>query len=175
MDIAFILMVLDIERLGYYFYSKVNTPRARLDVVFTFMPGRDPLLQRWLVVGRPGVTWNTLVVAGVALDSKHCYVLLEPDPDLAVHRINGRLRLDLYLAQYEKREVYLFSLYTAAPDIPQSTAHRKIAEMEKRGLVTREIPRPDGRRVAISMTAQGLAIVDRLLDRIIELWEGGKS
>ncbi|WP_140159612.1 MULTISPECIES: hypothetical protein [Sphingobium] len=83
--------------------------------------------------------------------------------------------LDLYLAQYEKREVYLFSLYTAAPDIPQSTAHRKIAEMEKRGLVTRDIPRPDGRRVAISMTAQGLAIVDRLLDRIIELWEGGKS
>jgi DNA-binding HxlR family transcriptional regulator len=83
--------------------------------------------------------------------------------------------LDLYLAQYEKREVYLFSLYTAAPDIPQSTAHRKIAEMEKRGLVTRDIPRPDGRRVAISMTAQGLAIVDRLLDRIIELWEGWKS
>lgn len=80
--------------------------------------------------------------------------------------------LDLYLAQYEKREVYLFSLYTAAPDIPQSTAHRKIAEMEKRGLVTRDIPRPDGRRVAISMTAQGLAIVDHLLDRIIVLWEG---
>jgi DNA-binding MarR family transcriptional regulator len=83
--------------------------------------------------------------------------------------------LDLYLAQYEKREVYLFSLYTAATDIPQSTAHRKIAEMEKQGLVTRDIPRPDGRRVAISMTARGVAIVDHLLDRIIGLWESGKS
>lgn len=83
--------------------------------------------------------------------------------------------LDLYLAQYEKREVYLFSLYTVATDIPQSTAHRKIAEMEKQGLVTRDIPRPDGRRVAISMTARGVAIVDHLLDRIIGLWESGKS
>lgn len=83
--------------------------------------------------------------------------------------------LDLYLAHHEKREVYLFSLYTAAPDIPQSTAHRKVAEMEKQGLVTRDIPRPDGRRVAISMTTCGIAIVESLLDRMIALWEGGKS
>jgi len=86
-------------RAGYYFYSKVNTSRARLDVVFTFMPGRDPLLQQWPVVGRPGVIWNTLLVSGVALNAKYCYVLLEPHSALAVNRINGRLRLDLYLAQ----------------------------------------------------------------------------
>jgi len=83
---------------GYYLYSKFNTDRARLDVVFTFVPGRNPSLQRWSVIGRPGMAWNTLVISGVALDAKHCYVLLEPNPTLAVNRTGGRLRLDLYLA-----------------------------------------------------------------------------
>jgi len=86
-------------RVGYYLYSKINTDRARRDVAFTFTPGRRPSLKRWPVVGRPGMNWNTLLISGLALDAKHCYVLLEPRPELAVNRINGRLRLDLYLAQ----------------------------------------------------------------------------
>ncbi len=86
-------------RVGYYLYSKVNTNRARLDIVFTITPGREPLVRRWPVIARSGISSNTLLVSGVALDAKHCYVLLEPHPALAVNRINGHLRLDLYLAQ----------------------------------------------------------------------------
>jgi hypothetical protein len=85
--------------VGYYLYSKVNTDRARLDIVHTITPGREPLVRRWPVVARSGVSSNALLVSGVALDAKHCYVLLEPNFALAVNRINGRLRLDLYLAQ----------------------------------------------------------------------------
>jgi hypothetical protein len=86
-------------RVGYYLYSKVNTNRARLDIAFTITPGREPLMQRWPVVARSGISSKTLLVSGVALDAKHCYVLLEPNSALAVNRVNGRLRLDLYLAQ----------------------------------------------------------------------------
>ena len=86
-------------RVGYYLYAKVNTERARLDLAYTVTPGREPLLQRWPVVAQPGISSNTLSISGVALDSKHCYVLLEPNPSLAVNRVNGQLRLDLYLAR----------------------------------------------------------------------------
>jgi hypothetical protein len=86
-------------RVGYYVYSKMNTNRARLDIVYTIMPGREPLVRRWPVVAGPGISPNSLLVSGVALDAKHCYVLLEPRSALAVNRINGHLRLDLYLAQ----------------------------------------------------------------------------
>ena len=86
-------------RVGYYVYSKVNANRARLDLVHTMTPGREPLVRRWPVVAGPGISSNTLLVSGVALDAKHCYVLLEPNSALAVNRINGHLRLDLYLAQ----------------------------------------------------------------------------
>jgi hypothetical protein len=59
-------------RVGYYLYAKVNTERARLDVAFTIAPGREPLVRRWPVVARSGISSNTLSISGVALDAKHC-------------------------------------------------------------------------------------------------------
>src|SRR5262249_30962006 len=35
----------------------------------------------------------------VALDAKRCYVMLEPNPWLPENRVNGRLKLDLYIAK----------------------------------------------------------------------------
>ncbi|WP_426422610.1 hypothetical protein [Bradyrhizobium genosp. A] len=84
--------------VGYYLYTKVNTDRARLDLVFTIRPLHEPLVQRWPVVGGPAIP-SSLRVSALALDARHCYVLLEPDPSLPESRINGRLKLDLYLSR----------------------------------------------------------------------------
>ena len=83
--------------VGYYLYSIINEGQKRLHVVFTIAPHRDPLVQRWPVVARSGAG-SSLVVSGVALDAKRCYVLLEPSPGRAENRVNGRLKLDLYVA-----------------------------------------------------------------------------
>jgi hypothetical protein len=83
--------------VGYYLYNSVNEAQKRLHVVFTIAPHREPLVQRWSLVARSGA--GSLVVSGVALDAKRCYVLLEPSLDRAENRVNGRLKLDLYVAK----------------------------------------------------------------------------
>jgi hypothetical protein len=84
-------------RVGYYLYSQQNTKVRH--IAYTITPGREPLVRRWPVVARSGISSNTLWISGVALDANHCYVLFEPHPGLPVNRVNRRLRLDLYLAQ----------------------------------------------------------------------------
>ncbi|WP_150295586.1 MarR family transcriptional regulator [Sphingobium estronivorans] len=74
--------------------------------------------------------------------------------------------LDLYLARHEKRGVYLWSLYMAAHVSP-STAHRRVLEMEKQGLVMRELSDQDRRCIGIEMTEGGVDKVNSLLDRLI--------
>jgi len=71
--------------------------------------------------------------------------------------------LDLYLARYEQREVYLWPLCVAS-HCPQSTAHRKIVDMERQGLVVRSQGDQDKRRINIKMTGDGIELMDRLLD-----------
>ena len=63
--------------------------------------------------------------------------------------------LDLYAAHHEKRDMYLWPLCMAA-NTPFSTAHRKIGEMEREGLVVRDMTARDRRRIGIRMTEQGL-------------------
>jgi hypothetical protein len=76
--------------------------------------------------------------------------------------------LDLYLAHHERREVYLWPLCMAA-NTPLSTAHRKIGEMERHGLVVRDLSARDRRRIGIKMSEEGLSTISRLLDRIDEI------
>jgi hypothetical protein len=76
--------------------------------------------------------------------------------------------LDLYLAHHERREVYLWPLCMAA-NTPLSTAHRKIAEMERRSLLVRETTAHDRRRISVRMTDEGLSKVTKLLERIDDI------
>ncbi len=73
--------------------------------------------------------------------------------------------LDLYLAHQEDRATYLWSLCMAA-HIPTSSAHRKIAELTKKGLLTRSADGDDGRRVSVGLTEECRARLDALIDKI---------
>jgi hypothetical protein len=75
--------------------------------------------------------------------------------------------LDLYLARYEDREVYLWPLCIAS-HCPLSTAHRKVLLMERSGLVVRANKGRDRRRTHVTMTDEGAAIMDWLLDRMTD-------
>lgn len=77
--------------------------------------------------------------------------------------------LELYVAEHERRATYIWSLCTAA-HIPFSTAHRKVALLEERGLLAREPAVRDRRRVSVRMTREGFVAVDGLLDCFLEIW-----
>jgi hypothetical protein len=83
--------------VGYYLSTKINTDRARLDVLFTLTPRHEPLVRRWPVVSGSAAS-RGLTITTVALDAKRCYVLLEPNSSLAENRVKGRLKLDLFIA-----------------------------------------------------------------------------
>jgi DNA-binding MarR family transcriptional regulator len=82
--------------------------------------------------------------------------------------------LDLYMAHHEQREVYLWPLCMAA-NTPLSTAHRKIGEMERRGLVVRDMTARDRRRIGVRMTDEGLSKITSLLDRIDAICHGSSG
>jgi DNA-binding MarR family transcriptional regulator len=71
---------------------------------------------------------------------------------------------DLFLAHHEQREIYLWSLCMVA-NTSVATAHRKIAKLARLGMVTREMPARDRRRVGVKMSESGLEHMNRLLDR----------
>jgi DNA-binding MarR family transcriptional regulator len=73
--------------------------------------------------------------------------------------------LDLYIAHQEQRLIYLGSLCVAA-NVPASSAHRKISDMMRRGLLDRSADEGDGRRVTVSLAPDAYRMMDRLLDRI---------
>lgn len=73
--------------------------------------------------------------------------------------------LDLYVAQHEDRDVYLWPLCMGA-HAPVSTAHRKLSDMEKDGLLSREISITDRRRTRVKLTPRGIDLVGTLIDRI---------
>jgi hypothetical protein len=75
--------------------------------------------------------------------------------------------LDLYLARFEQREVYLWPLCIAS-HCPLSTAHRKVLFMERRGLVVRSKIGRDRRRINVAMTNRGVDIMAKILDRITD-------
>ncbi|GAA0309321.1 hypothetical protein GCM10009087_19210 [Sphingomonas oligophenolica] len=73
--------------------------------------------------------------------------------------------LDLYLAHQEGRKIYLWSLCMAS-HVPTTSAHRKITELTRKGLLVRHADGADGRRVSIELTEQCLSRLDGLLDSI---------
>jgi len=73
--------------------------------------------------------------------------------------------LDLYLAHLEGRKTYLWSLCMAS-HVPTTSAHRKIAELTKKGLLTRSADGQDGRRVAVGLTQGCISLLDDLIDRL---------
>jgi DNA-binding MarR family transcriptional regulator len=89
----------------------------------------------------------------------------------------------LYLAECEHRTLHAWSLCLAS-QVPASTAHRKIRELERDGLVLcrrgaspengteRSRRQRDHRYVRVSLTEEGRAKIVRLLDRLVSLWGG---
>jgi len=89
----------------YYVFSQYSDAQyvddaepGRASTLFTITPDKTPLMQRWPVVPRPGVDMNALDILDVVVDERRCLVLLEPKSWLKSNRVNGRLRLDVYVA-----------------------------------------------------------------------------
>lgn len=91
----------------------------------------------------------------------------------------------LYLAECERRTLHAWSLCLAS-QVPASTAHRKIGELERDGLVLcrrgaspengaeRSRRQRDHRYVRVSLTQEGRAKIVRLLDRLVSIWGGAR-
>lgn len=73
--------------------------------------------------------------------------------------------LELYLAEHETRDVSLYSLYMAAY-IPPPTAHRRVKDMEQKGLLVRDANESDRRRINVTLTAKGREFVEEVLDEL---------
>jgi predicted transcriptional regulator len=79
--------------------------------------------------------------------------------------------LELYLAAREHRIVYFWSLCGFA-NVPFSTASRKVSDMEEIGLVLRNAAHRDRRGVEVALTDNGQKIVESLLDRLAQIYQG---
>ncbi len=79
--------------------------------------------------------------------------------------------LELYIAERERRIVYLWSLCSFA-NVPFSTACRKVSEMEEIGLVRRNSTHRDRRGVEVTLTDNGEGLIEDLLDRLAEIYDG---
>ena len=81
--------------------------------------------------------------------------------------------LDLGMSHIEQRSISVSSLCIAA-GIPQTTALRRIADLENIGLVTRAKDPNDGRRIYIALTDLGLerlyGFVEKLPDEMHQRW-----
>lgn len=73
--------------------------------------------------------------------------------------------LDLYLAGMAGRETCLWEVCNATT-VPLATAHRKIGRLVDLGLVVRQGPSRDHRRIGLELSATGKAILDGLMDRM---------
>lgn len=73
--------------------------------------------------------------------------------------------LELYAAERDKREVYLWQLCHAIT-IPVATAHRKLRRLIKIGLAVRTTIAADRRRIGMRLTPCGIRMMEGLLDRL---------
>lgn len=79
--------------------------------------------------------------------------------------------LELYIAEREQRIVYLWSLCSFA-NVPFSTACRKVTEMEEIDFVRRDSTHRDRRGIEVTLTANGKGMIEDLLDRLAEIYDG---
>ena len=73
--------------------------------------------------------------------------------------------LELYAAERDEREVYLWQLCHAVT-IPVATAHRKLGRLIKIGLAVRTSVAADRRRIGMRLTPCGIGVIEGLLDRL---------
>ncbi len=131
------------------------------------------------------------ILAGMRAATGACF----GGPFAATPRLD--ILTELYLAACEDRPLHAWSLCLAL-QVPPSTAHRKIGELERLGLVTcrrgaggvnggdngrdwsrdrardrgSNAPRRDNRYLRVSLTPEGHARTRRLLDRLLQIWGG---
>jgi hypothetical protein len=88
------------QNVVYYVFTQYNDQAKAypVDALFTVTPGRSPWSQRWPVLPKPGLKIDALHILDVVVDETRCLVLLEPKSWLAGNQVNGRLRLDVYIA-----------------------------------------------------------------------------
>lgn len=77
--------------------------------------------------------------------------------------------LELFVATHEGRSAYSWSLCMFA-HVPISTALRKMETMEQEGMVIREKAGRDRRRIQVCLTPEGLAAVEGVLDRLVQVY-----
>jgi hypothetical protein len=82
----------------YYIYSQYWGGDKRTSSLFTVTPFSTPPQKRWPISAINSINNDRFVISSVALDERRCYILLEPNPQFASSRVNGRLRLDYYIA-----------------------------------------------------------------------------
>jgi DNA-binding MarR family transcriptional regulator len=79
---------------------------------------------------------------------------------------NFAMLLAIYEGEAEGREMYMFEVAQAAT-APSSSAHRKLCEMVRLGMLTRGRTKVDHRRVCIHLAPETRAQIDDLLDRLL--------
>lgn len=93
-----------------------------------------------------------------------------------IERIMGRrfqgnacriMALDLFLADLDGRASHIWEVCNAL-SIPPSTAHRKLDEMIREGLVHRMGAQADRRRTRVQLASATSAMIGQVLDRIHE-------
>lgn len=85
-----------------------------------------------------------------------------------VENPNLDILIELYLAQVEERQVYVWSLCAAA-NAAYSTAHRKLKELAQAGLILRRTDSRDRRRVEIELTEAGSAMTRDMVTQMISV------
>lgn len=125
---------------------------------------------------------------GPAMRAEACRILARMREATGACFGNGfatTLRLDmlaeLYLAECEDRALHAWTLCLALQAAP-STAHRKIGELERCGLVSSRrgaasdsngsATRRDNRYRRVRLTPEGREKTCRLLDQLLQIWSG---
>lgn len=85
-----------------------------------------------------------------------------------VENPNLDILIELYLAQAEGRQVFVWSLCAAA-NAAYSTAHRKLKELATAGIILQRADSRDRRRVEIVLTEPGLAIMRDMVTQMINV------
>lgn len=78
------------------------------------------------------------------------------------------MMLDLHIAAFERRGVSVSSLCIAAM-CPDTTALRKLCQLEQQGLIFRSDDPSDQRRTFMALTSMGRVIVSQYLERVAQM------
>lgn len=93
---------------SYYATSKVTGPDDRYPVqpaLYTVVPGLNPQIRRWPIIKAYASKHPyELFFVDVAIDAQRCIVMLEQNREHPSSRIEGRLNLDLFVADCQAKD-----------------------------------------------------------------------